>query len=248
MRLFALILMFSFRLSGQEMASFKLNGAWILTAIRMDNTLISSDYPDPGPYRWIYPNRHWLFKDQKICEVDYPCCMAQVSHFAEEKGMLRIKGVNGGGDEVFAITFRNDSLILVNELEYGSSYYLIKDTTLVKELTKFSDGYINPICLHGDWEIPTGEVSVEYDALNVWYPWKMKEQIHVDVNNLHHYWANNRFYLEVDGVKRPFKVAEVSLQTGNMTLLPENWVKDYIKKNKLDTYQVSNVWLRKISR
>lgn len=220
-------------------------GAWILSSIRVDNSLVTSEYTD-GPYRWIYPNEHWLFRDQKIYIVDYPCCMLQFNHFVTEKETLRIKGVDRRLDEVFQMDFRNDSLILNNSLPYGSCYYFVKDTLQAKELLKFADGYINPVCLYGDWEIPTGEVSVEFDAITVWYPWKMKETIHVDEKNLHHYWGNNRFYLEVDGVKRPFVVGNVSLQDNDLILIPEKWVNDYIKRQKLDRYQVSNVWLRRI--
>lgn len=241
-------LSFSLLFLAQDSISPKLSGAWILSAMRMDNTLINSDYPDPGPYRWIYPNTHWLFKDKKIYQIDYPCCLIEVDDFVtENKTILRIKADEGRQDEVLFIDFRNDSLILSDELQYGTTYYFLKDTIPVKELAKFTNGYINPICLYGDWEIPVGEVSVEFDAINVWYPWKMKAEIHVDVNNLHHYWAKNRFYLEVDGVKRPFKVGTVSKQNDNMTLIPEDWwVDDYIKKQKLDLYQISNVWLRRI--
>lgn len=238
-----LFLYFSFL----SIAQNKLEGAWVLTKVRLDNTLITSEIPEPGPYQWIFPNMHWLFKDQKIYEVDYPCCKTQISHFVEEKEILLIKGINGAPDERFMIGFQRDTLLLQSELSYGSMYYLVKDTLPVEELYKFHDGYINPACLYGDWEIPVGEVSVEYDAINVWYPWKMKEQIHVEAKNLHHYWANNRFYLEVDGVKRPFTVESVSLQDRNMILIPGSWVKEYIKKQKPDPYQVSNVWLRRIS-
>lgn len=221
-------------------------GAWILSSIRLDNSLATSEYTD-GPYRWIYPNEHWLFRDQKIYIVDYPCCMLQVNHFVTEKETLRIKGVNGRLDEVFQMDFRNDSLILNNSLPYGSCYYFVKDTLQVKELLKFADGYVNPVCLYGDWEIPTGEVSVEFDAINVWYPWKLPEKVHVQAKNLHHYWANNRFYLEVDGVKRPFIVGSVSLKDNDLILIPDRWVKDEIKKKKLDPDQISTIWLRRIT-
>jgi hypothetical protein len=234
----------------QDSISPKLNGAWILSAIRHDNTLYKrSDYLETGAYRLTFPNTHWLFKDQKIYEIDYPCCLLEVSDFViENKTAIRIKekGQTHSQSQAFFIDFRNDSLIFTSDYEYGSTYYFLKDTIPVKELTKFSDGYINPVCLYGDWSIPIGEVSDGADAINVWYPWKMKEKIHVDANNLHHYWANNRFYLEIDGVKRPFKVENVSLRNDNMSLIPENWVNEYIKKQKLDPYQISNVWLRRI--
>lgn len=239
----------SLQLFAQDVISSKLNGAWILSAIRSDNTLINSDYADPGPYRWTSPNTHWLFKDKKIYEIEYPCCLLSTTNFkiAKEGDLFRMSAIEGRMDQLFSVQFQNDSLILDESLPYGARYYFIRDTIPVKELTKFTTGYINPLCLYGDWAIPTGEVSVEFDAINVWYPWKMKEQIHVDAKNLHHYWANNRFYLEVDGVKRPFKVGSVSLQNNDLILIPESWVKEYIKKQKLDPYQISNVWLRRIN-
>lgn len=233
---------FFFCFSFLSIAQNKLEGAWILTAVRHDNTLITSEVPDLGPYRWIFPNTHWLFKDNKLYEIDYPCCLKEISNAVEKKDLL-LKAKDGQ-EELFSIDLWNDSLVLTSELPYGETDYLIRDTLQVKELAKFANGYINPVCLYGNWEIPVGEVSVEYDAINVWYPWKMKEQIHVDSKNLHHYWANNRFYLEVDGVKRPFTVESVSLQDGNMILIPGSWVKEYIKEP--DAYQVSNVWLRRI--
>ncbi|WP_343633849.1 hypothetical protein [Fluviicola sp.] len=228
----------SFKVLAQDSSSSKLEGAWILTAIRCDNKLISSEFPDPGPYRWIFPNLHWLFQEEKVYEIDYPCCLQEVSSVSEKGKELRIKW-NSGLEEGFSIDFRNDSLILTSDLPYGERYYLIKDGLPVNELAKFIKGYINPVCLYGDWEIPTGEVSVEYDAILVSYPWKLQEQVHVEAKNLHHYWANNRFYLEVDGVKRPFRVKHVSLQTGNMMLTPDKWANVHAEN------QYSEVWLRR---
>ena len=238
-----LLLIASFQVFSQNS---QLNGAWILTAIRHDNTLIALDIPDPGPYRWTSPNTHWLFKNEKSYEIDYPCCLLEASTISVKGDNLLIKA-KGGSDELFGIEFRNDSLILTSELPYGAAYYLIKDTLPLKELDKFTSGYINPVCFYGNWDIPTGEVSVRSDAIIVWYPWKFPEKINIDANNLHHYWANNRLYLEVDGVKRPFKVKSVSHQTGNMILIPEKWVNEYIIKQNLEPYQISIVWLRRIN-
>lgn len=246
-----LILLFfcsSINLIAQDSISSKLNGSWILSAIRMDNVLLNSDSPDPGPYRWVTPNTHWLFKDRKVYEIDYPCCLFQMNKFKvnKEGDLCRMYEEKGRTDELYSVQFRNDSLILDEKLSYsGARYYFIPDTIPLKELEIFTNGYLNPVCLYGDWEIPAGEVSVKDDAINVWYPWKMKEEIHVDANNLNEYWSDNRFYLEVDGVKRPFKVENVSMYDEDLILIPENWVNDYIKKQKLDSYQISNVWLRR---
>jgi hypothetical protein len=231
----------------QDSISSKLSGAWILSAIRIDNSLKTSEFTNENDsYRWIYPNTHWLFKNQKIYEIDYPCCLIEVSGFTiENKATIRIKVEGRTQTEAFLIDFHNDSLILINELDYGSSYYLTKDMLPVKELAKFSDGYINPVCLYGNWEISVGEVSVEFDAINVSYPWKMKEQIHVNATNLSDYWVNNRFYLEVDGVERPFKVESVSQHNDDLILIPENWVNEYIQKQKLDPHQTLTAWLRR---
>jgi hypothetical protein len=222
----------------------QLSGAWILTSIRYDNTLLESDYPEPGPYRWTSPNTHWVFKDNKCYEINYPCCLLNEKTVSIKEGTLYLKATDRSV-EMFGFDFRNDSLILTGQLPDQSVYYFIKDTIPLKELNKFTTGYVNPVCLYGDWEIPTGEVSVPFDAINVWYPWKLPEKIHIDEKNLHHYWANNRIYLEVDGVKRPFRVKKVSLDDENMTLIPESWVEEYIKKFNLSAYEVESVWLRK---
>jgi len=234
-------------LSAQDSLIAQLQGSWILTAIRMDNTLISSEFPQPGPYRWISPNTHWIFKSNGFYEIDYPCCLIRTGTFAlrKEEELFMSFGTQRKIDELFTIQFRRDSLILENRLSYGSSYYFVKDSLPVKELNRFTTGYVNPVCLYGTWEIPVGEVSVEFDAINVWYPWKLPETIHVNAKNLHHYWANNRFYLEVDGVKRPFKVEKVSINENDLILIPESWVNETINKQKLERYQVSNVWLRR---
>lgn len=222
----------------QDTSSFKPEGAWILTAIRHDNTLINAELPESGPYRWTFPNLHWLFRDKKLYQIDYPCCLQEVSSFNETGKNLRING-KGRSEELFSMELRNDSLVLTSHFPYGETCYLIKDSLPVRELAKFAEGWVNPVCLYGDWDIPTGEVSVEFDAILVTYPWKLPERIHVEAKNLHHYWANNRFYLEVDGVKRPFRVKHVSQQTGNMTLTPDNWGDMYAKN------QHSEVWLRR---
>ncbi|MGV3612174.1 MAG: hypothetical protein ACO1N0_14540 [Fluviicola sp.] len=221
-----------------------LNGAWILTAIRHDNSFIVSDSPDPDPYRWTLPNTHWLFKEKKLYEINYPCCLEDVCSVTEKGNNAYIK-TEGGQEEMLNMDFRNDSLILTSEFPYGATYYLIKDSIPVKELIKYTSNTINPLCLYGDWDIPVGEVPVPFDAITIWYPWKLPEKIHIDEKNLHHYWANNRLYLEVDGVKRPFRVKTVSLTSEDLVLTPESWVEEYIRKHKLYRYEVESVWLRK---
>ncbi len=228
----------------------QLSGTWLLTSMRLDNTLINSDLPTEGPYRWIYPNTHWLFTNKKAYEIDYPCCLLEIYDYVvtKEGDHYLMSWSEGKLEAIYSIQLRNDSLIMEEKRLLGAVYYFVKDTIAGNELTKYTDSYINPVCLYGDWEIPIGEVSVAFDAINMWYPWKLPEKIHIDEKNLHQYWSNNRLYLEVDGVKRPFRVKKVSLQNENMTLIPESWVEEYIEKNKFDEYeyQVESVWLRKL--
>lgn len=49
--IFTFFLIISIRLIAQDSISSKLNGAWILSDVRLDNTLLDSEYPDPLVFR-----------------------------------------------------------------------------------------------------------------------------------------------------------------------------------------------------
>lgn len=226
-------------------------GIWHLTAERIEKSdLINEDAPFTPGFKWLYPDVHWIIKENKIYEIAYPCCLKNTYTFSTGKDAIFVK--QGRGEEyltdIYEVKFPKDSLVLENWVYTSYTMYFQKDTLPEKEINQIVKGAINPTCLYGDWEIPVGEVSVPYDAITVWYPYILPETIHIDAKNIHHYWANNLFYLEVDGVKKPFKVADVSLVDANLTLIPQSWVKKYREGSEYDRYDGSNVWLRKITK
>lgn len=228
-----------------------LQGTWHFTAERIEKSdLINEDVPFKPGFEWIYPDVHWIIKGNKIYEIAYPCCLQKTYTFSTGKDAIFVRQGRGVEyfTEIYEVKFPKDSLVLENWIYTSRTMYLEKDTLPEKEIQQLIKGTINPTCLYGDWEIPVGEVSVPYDAIMVWYPYKLPETIHIDAKNIRNYWSKNLFYLEVDGVKKSFKLAGVSLNDDNMTLIPQSWVKKYQEESEYDRYDGSNVWLRKIPK
>ncbi len=226
-----------------------LQGTWHLTAEQIvKSPLVNEDVAYTPGFRWFYPDVHWIIKGNKIYEIAYPCSLRNTLTFKTFGDGILVKRARGEEyyETMYSVRFPKDSMVMEENMFTSHTTYFQKDTLPEKEINQIIKGTINPTCLYGDWEIPVGEVSVPYDAITVWYPYKLPETIHIDAKNIHHYWANNLFYLEVDGVKKPFKVAGVSLNDDNMTLIPQSWVKKYQEESEYDRYDESTVWLRKI--
>lgn len=234
----------------QKLTANDLKGTWRLEYTVSNSPEITEEVPPIDadgkqiPRRYYKTSEYWVFQDKKVSVVDYPCCWLNSGKFSTTDSSA-VVFLNGSeyNDLFLSLELKNDTLTASNPM---CSYYFVRDTLSSDTLNPLIHRRINPGCLFGTWEIPVGEVAVEYDAIMVWYPWKMVDTFTVNNRNINWYWSKNRFYLDVDGVKRPFKVKTVSNSNGNLTLRPERWVRFYIKRDNLDAYMVESVWLRKV--
>ena len=235
----------------QKVKTSDLQGSWRVEFVVSNLPEISeiSAYQDAeheyyDNRKYFESNEFWVIKDKKVSCVDYPCCSLGSGKLTSTDTSIEIHFEKSDLREMFyTLQLSNDTLSASNFLH---TYYLVRDTLDSDTLYPLIRGKINSACLMGTWEIPIGEVSVPFDAIVVWYPWKMVDTFTVNQRNINWYWSKNRFYLDVDGVKRAFKVRTVSNSEGNLILVPERWVKFYIKRDKLEDYMVDHVWLQKV--
>ncbi len=249
-----IICFFSIQISfSQKVKTTDLQGSWRVEFVvsNMPETSEMPEYRDSEEEyydnrRYYETNEFWIIKDKKVSCVDYPCCSLGFGKLASTDTTTEIHfEENNMRDLYYTLQLSNDTLSASN---FMHTYYLVRDTLDSDTLYPLTRGKINTECLKGTWEIPVGEVSVPFDAIVVWYPWTMVDTFTVNNRNINWYWSKNRFYLDVDGVKRPFKVKTVSNSEESLILVPERWVKYYIKRDKLDDYQVDHVWLRRVEQ
>lgn len=236
-----------------EITMKNLEGTWKELEIRIDETFLPTEAvpvrDSPGPHKQTYTsNKHWIFRSGTLSVVAYPCCMSEHHNIVVTSDFLRLMPKDSTrSEDVYTITLRGDTL-LAEKFGGASIHYLVRDKLPAQKLNDILAGKVNPVCFHGDWEIPVGEVSVPYDAIVVSYPFKLPAELHINASNQHWYWANNRFYLEVDGVKRPFKVHSVASDEDDMWLIPEKWIKNYKNPEYPEEDAYYSVWLRRIPK
>lgn len=245
-----------FHTAAQDSISLKgIEGTWKELYVKVDETGIPSEAlpvrDTEGPLIKTYSSdKHWVIRSNKLSIIAWPCSRYE-QHTVELSGInLRfIPTDSTSWSEVYTLSFSHDTLLAKSLFPGSSTHYFVRDQLPAAQLNELLAGKINPQCLYGDWEIPVGEVSVPYDSIVVGYPFKLPAELHIKASNLHWYWANERFYLKVDGVKRPFKVNSVSATDENMWLIPEKWINKY--KDPNSEFEQSegyySVWLRRIS-
>jgi len=233
----------------QQLKASDLNGTWKLLWSTSNFPYVTEDAPDidseedSGGRVFYSENEYWEFREKKVYRLNYPCCVASTGKLEYKDTTLQIRfDSHYSNDEFYRLELRNDTLVAS---EFSGTYYLVRDPLETATLNLLLKRKINSECFFGTWEIPVGEVSVPFDAIVVWYPWQMVDTFTVNTRNINWYWKKNRFYLDVDGEKKAFKVRGFSEDLNNLTLVPESWVKYYIKRDKLDDYMVGHVWLRR---
>jgi hypothetical protein len=234
----------------QKLKTSDVQGTWKLLWSASNLPYLTEEVPEidseeGNGNRIVYAqNEFWEFRQKEVYFLNYPCCIASTGKLSTKDTTLQIRFESSYSNDLFyRLELHNDTLIAS---EFNTTYYLVRDTLESESLSLLLKKKINPECFYGKWEIPVGEVSVPYDAILVWYPWKMVDTFVVNTRNINWYWKKNRFYLDVDGEKRAFKVKGFSEDLENLTLVPDSWVRYYIRRDKLDAYVVEHVWLRRI--
>ena len=233
----------------------KIQGSWKELFVVVDETGIPSEALPvrdvEGPIINTYSSdKHWVIQSNKLSIIEWPCSMSEQHTIDLYNNMLRIVPKDSNSwEESYFLSFHHDTLVAESPDFGRETHYFLRERLPQKQLANLLTGKINPECLYGDWEIPVGEVSVPYDAIVVGYPFILPAELHIKSSNLHWYWANNRFYLEVDGVKRPFKVISVSKTDENMWLMPEKWINTYKNPDPelAEPDEYYKVWLRRTS-
>lgn len=240
-------------LYGQKAAKQSFQGAWKVVYERYEFDGRSEEAPlidRDGVFveerdRYDYPEEHWVFRGSKVYRIAFPCCLLSSGTLTQKDSAAKLTLSIGYTTEVlYSSSIGKDTIFFSDPM---STYCLVRDTLNAAELDPLLKGIVNPKCLWGTWEIPTGEVAVPDDGIMISYPWKMPDSLTITPENQHWYLANNRFYLEVDGVKRPFKVKSIDSEGyGGIYLEPETWVKAYMEKYDLYPSEVEHVWLRRV--
>lgn len=211
-----------------------LQGAWKRMDIVYTNPMIVHDEAD---HKEVHEEHcHLWFEGNEVYEFEYPIILESIFEYEiNGDALVRTKTKYQRNDNPAPLPpFAKYSECQSNlyKMEGSDEIYLCfegykyyRDTLDVGTINKLKSGKFNPNCLSGRWILVRG-YDTGYDGRGFIfydYPWDLSDTLEISKSGVDRFWGGGHFYLKVNGEKKSFSIEEIHIDSGVLTLYPEDW-------------------------